>query len=290
MQVLVLGKGGQLASELLRASWPEGLTVQALSEQELDIVDQEAVAEAVRPAELVINAAAYTAVDKAESDRERAFSVNRDGPGNLAHTCSQTGAPLLHVSTDYVFDGTKRGPYLEDDATAPSSVYGASKAAGELAVRACRKHVIVRTSWVVSAFGHNFVKTVLRLAIERDRLRIVSDQFGRPTPAKALAGVLVQIAARYAAGSPIPWGTYHFAGAGRTSWHGLAQAVVDLQAPITGRAPPVEPVTTADYPTPARRPANSELATDKLEKALGLTIAPWQVGVADIVKELLPPG
>jgi dTDP-4-dehydrorhamnose reductase len=288
MRVLIVGRGGQLASELLRAEWPSGLHVDALSEAELDITQAAAVEAALDQAELVINAAAYTAVDKAESERERAYAVNRDGPANLAHSCAQSGAPLLHVSTDYVFDGSKPSPYLEDDATEPLGVYGASKAAGELAVRSsCRKHIIVRTSWVVSAFGQNFVKTMLRLAAERDRLRVVADQFGRPTPAKALAAVLVRIAQRYAEGSPIPWGTYHFAGAGRTSWHGLAQAVIDLQAPVTGRNPPVDAITTADFPTPAKRPQNSELDTHKLEKALGLTIAPWQAGVADIVEELL---
>lgn len=288
MRVLIVGKGGQLASELLRAEWPSGLHVDALSEAELDITQAAAVEAALDRAELVINAAAYTAVDKAESERERAYAVNRDGPSNLAHSCAQSGAPLLHVSTDYVFDGSKPSPYLEDDATEPLGVYGASKAAGELAVRSsCRKHVIVRTSWVVSAFGQNFVKTMLRLAAERDRLRVVADQFGRPTPAKALAAVLVRIVQRYAEGSPIPWGTYHFAGAGRTSWHGLAQAVIDLQAAVTGRNPPVDAITTADFPTPAKRPQNSELDTHKLEKALGLTIAPWQAGVADIVEELL---
>jgi dTDP-4-dehydrorhamnose reductase len=293
MHVFILGKGGQLASELLRANWPDGLEPRGLGEAELDIVDQVAVERDLEHAELVINAAAYTAVDKAESERERAFAVNRDGPGNLAHTCARNGAPLIHVSTDYVFDGNKTQPYVEEDPVAPLGIYGSSKAAGELAVRAaCRKHIIVRTSWVVSAFGQNFVKTMLRLAKERDHLRVVGDQFGRPTPAKALAAVLIRIAERYASGSPIPWGTYHFAAAGRTSWHGLAQAVVDLQAPTTGRNPPVEAITTADYPTPARRPINSELDTHKLEQALGISIAPWQPGVADIVGELLaqPPG
>jgi dTDP-4-dehydrorhamnose reductase len=288
MRVLIIGKGGQLGSELLRAEWPSGLEAHGLSEAELDITQAAAVETALEGAELVINAAAYTAVDKAESERDRAYAVNRDGPANLAYSCARSGAPLFHISTDYVFDGSKPSPYLEDDATEPLGVYGASKAAGEVAVRSsCREHMIVRTSWVVSAFGHNFVKTMLRLAAERDRLRVVADQFGRPTPAKALAAVLVRIAQRYAEGSPPPRGTYHFAAAGRTSWHGLAQAVVELQAPITGRNPPVDPITTADFPTPAKRPQNSELATDKLEKALGLTIAPWRAGVADIVEELL---
>lgn len=287
MQVIIVGSGGQLGSELRRAKWPAGMDVLALTESELDITDEQATKRALQGANLVINAAAYTAVDKAESDEALAFRVNRDGPSNLARGCAPD-APLLHVSTDYVFDGSKLGAYLEDDAVAPLGVYGASKAAGETAVRnGHRKHIIVRTSWVVSAFGQNFVKTMLRLASERDHLRVVADQVGRPTPAKDLATVLVHIARRYHEGSPIPWGTYHFAAAGCTSWHGLATEVVELQARHTGRRPTVEPITTEDYPTPARRPKNSELDTRKLEAALDFKIAPWQTGLADVVDELL---
>jgi dTDP-4-dehydrorhamnose reductase len=288
MQVIIVGSGGQLGSELQRATWPAGLKVVALSEAELDITDEQATKRALGQADLVINAAAYTAVDKAESERALAFRVNRDGPANLAQACALNDAPLIHVSTDYVFDGSKLGAYVEDDAVAPLGVYGASKASGETAVRnEHRKHIIVRTSWVVSAFGQNFVKTMLRLAGERDTLRVVADQVGRPTPAKDLARILIHIARRYEEGSPIPWGTYHFAAAGCTSWHGLATEVVELKARHSGRRPKVEPITTADYPTPALRPKNSELDTRKLEATLGLEIAPWQTGVADIVDELL---
>jgi dTDP-4-dehydrorhamnose reductase len=268
MHVIIVGSGGQLGSELARASWPAGLDVVALTEAELDITDEQATKRALQRANLVINAAAYTAVDKAESDQVLAFRVNRDGPSNLALACALSDSPLIHVSTDYVFDGSKLGAYVEDDEIAPLGVYGASKAAGEMAVRnGYRKHLIVRTSWVVSAFGQNFVKTMLRLAAERDHLRVVADQLGRPTPAKALASVLIHMAQRYQEGSPIPWGTYHFAAAGRTSWHGLASEVVELQARRTGRRPTVEPITTEAYPTPARRPKNSELDTRKLEVA-----------------------
>jgi dTDP-4-dehydrorhamnose reductase len=288
MQVIIVGSGGQLGSELRRATWPAGMDVLALSEAELDITDEQATKRALQRADLVINAAAYTAVDKAESDEALAFRVNRDGPSNLAKGCASKDAPLLHVSTDYVFDGSKIGAYLEDDTVAPLGVYGASKAAGETAVRnENQKHVIVRTSWVVSAFGQNFVKTMLRLASERDQLRVVADQLGRPTPAKDLAGVLIHIARRYQEGSPIPWSTYHFAAAGCTSWHGLATEVVELQSRHTGRRPTVEPIATEDYPTPARRPKNSELDTRKLEAALEFQIAPWQIGLADVVDELL---
>jgi len=288
MQVTILGSGGQLGRELTRAPWPVGLDLRAWGRHEVDITDERAAAEAVRGADLVVNAGAYTAVDKAETETERAFEVNRDGPANLARACAEQGAWLLQVSTDYVFDGTKSGAYAEDDPTAPLGVYGASKAEGEERVRElCEQHVILRTSWVVSAFGQNFVKTMLRLAAERDRLRVVADQFGRPTPARDLADAIVRIAARLAEAAPISAGTYHFAAAGRASWHELASFVVDQQAARTGRRPVVEPITTAEYPTPARRPASSVLATTKLEQALGFTPAAWQRGAAEIVDELL---
>jgi len=223
MQVAIFGSGGQLGRELLRATWPAGFELRAFDRGEVDITDPVAVDLALSDARLVINAAAYTAVDKAESEPAVAFRVNRDGPELLARACSERSAALLHVSTDYVFDGRKVGGYLETDATAPLGVYGASKAAGEERVRElCGLHVILRTSWVVSAFGHNFVKTMLRLSAERDTLRVVDDQLGRPTPAKDLARVVVAIASCHAAGAPIAWGTYHFAGRGEASWHDVA--------------------------------------------------------------------
>lgn len=288
MDVVVLG-GGQLARELGRAKWPEPLRLRLLTRAELDITQRPAVELALTNASLVINAAAYTAVDKAETEHDLAFRVNAEAPGVLAEVCARTGAPLLHVSTDYVFDGTKSTAYVEDDATAPLGVYGASKLEGERLVRAkLDQHWIVRTSWVVSAFGNNFVKTMLRLASERDRLRVVADQFGRPTPTKTLAGAMVSIATRHLLGGPsVPWGTYHCAAAGRASWHELASKVVELQAPYTNRRPPVDAISTAEYPTPAKRPSNSELDTSKLERALGEAALPWQRGIQDIVSELL---
>ena len=291
MRVSILGKGGQLGRELTRAAWPAGFALRSFSHAELDLTQPNQLQLAVEGADVVINAAAYTAVDKAESEQALAFRVNRDGPGHLARACTCSGAVLLHVSTDYVFDGKKLGAYVEDDSTAPLGVYGESKAAGEVLVReSCERHVILRTSWVVSAFGHNFVKTMLRLANERDRLRVVADQFGRPTPAKELAAVLVRFARRCAEGTPAPWGTYHYAGAGRASWYDLACEVVELQALHTGRRPVVEPITTDEYPTPARRPMNSLLDTHKLENALAFTPERWQAGVADVVSELLAKG
>lgn len=288
MQVTIFGSAGQLGRELARASWPSRFTVRLHDRADVDICDPLAVAGALRGSELVINAAAYTAVDKAETDEAAAFRVNRDGPENLARLCRERGIALFHISTDYVFDGQKSEPYTEDDPTAPLGVYGQSKLAGERRVRElCELHVIVRTSWVVSAFGHNFVRTMLRLSRERDSLRVVSDQFGRPTPARDLSNVLLSLATRHAEGAPIPWGTYHFAGAGRASWHELASHVVELQAAVTGRRPAVAAISTSEYPTPARRPASSVLDTRKLEHALGMVPSPWQLGVGDIVRELL---
>lgn len=289
MQVVVFGSAGQLGQELARADWPTGWLVRHLSRAKADIARDD-LAPVVRGAGVVINAAAYTGVDKAETEAEQAHRVNRDGAAKLARACQQASAALLHVSTDYVFDGRKSGGYAEDDPTGPLGVYGQSKLEGEEAVRiACERHIILRTSWVVSSFGQNFVKTMLKLARERDQLRVVSDQRGRPTPAKDLAQVLLELAKRIAAGTPIPWGTYHFAAAGRCTWHELASEVVRLQAPRTGKSPPVLPIPTSAYPTPASRPANSELATEKLERALGLTPRPWQAGVEEIVSELLQP-
>ncbi len=288
MTVVVLG-GGQLACELERAEWPELLRPKLLTRAEVDITQRSAVEHALANASLVINAAAYTAVDKAEVEQELAYRVNAEAPGTLAEVCARVGAPLLHISTDYVFDGTKSTAYVEDDPTAPLGVYGASKLRGEQLVRAkLDQHWIVRTSWVVSAFGNNFVKTMLRLASQRGRLRVVADQFGRPTPTKILASALVSMATRYLSGGPsVPWGTYHCAGAGRATWHELASKVVELQALYTNCRPPVDAISTADYPTSAKRPANSELDTTKLERALGEAMAPWQAGVEDIISELL---
>ena len=289
MHVYIVGSTGQVGSELSRATWPSLVTsVTCLNRSQLDICNAQAVAELLAEADVIINAAAYTAVDKAETDRRRAFDVNCDGPANLATLCARTDALLVHLSTDYVFDGTKSSPYTEDDETSPINVYGESKLAGEKAIaQTCRTHIILRTSWVVSAFSQNFVKTILRVAAANEELRVVADQFGRPTPAKHLANLLIRVAQRYAERDPIPFGTYHFAAAGRTTWHGLAEAIVNVQAEITNKTTAVRPIGSADYPTPARRPRNSELDTTKIERALSFTAAPWQPGVEEIIREVL---
>lgn len=230
----------------------------------------------------IINCGAYTAVDKAETERDLAFAINADAAGQLARLAAERGIPMLHVSTDYVFDGSKDAPYVETDAVAPLGAYGASKEAGERAVResGCR-HVILRTAWVVSPWGHNFVKTMLRLGSERDELRVVGDQIGCPTSAADIAETLLAILERMLADASAPGGTYHFVNAGEASWFELASFVL-ADKPVK-----VTRITTADYPTPAKRPANSRLSTAKLHADYGITPRPWQAAVADVLAALL---
>jgi dTDP-4-dehydrorhamnose reductase len=288
MRVAIIGTSGQLATELRRRPWSTGL--EPCAPEKLDIADQRqvvALLDRLQPG-LVLNASAYTAVDRAESEHERAFAVNAEGLATLAGWCSRHHAPLIHVSTDYVFDGKKVGPYGEGDETSPLGVYGASKLAGERAVQdALEHHVILRTSWVFSAHGNNFVKTMLRLARERDELRVVADQYGKPTAAADLADAMLRVAQRVQSGTPT-WGTFHFAGAGPTTWHGFAQAIVDEQARFTGRKPIVTAISSADYPTPTQRPSNSVLDTSRFEAAYAFRPRSWRAGLEEVVNELLP--
>lgn len=290
--ILLTGANGQVGWEFARRAPAAGLSVRAFGREELDIADNDAVARAVAAVapRVVVNAAAYTAVDKAEGDRERAFAVNRDGAAHLAGACAARGIPLVHISTDYVFDGEKDGPYVEDDPTGPLSVYGESKLAGESAVRAfLDRHVIVRTSWVYGVHGHNFVKTMLRLGRERDVLRVVDDQHGCPTFAGDLAAALLTIAHRVASEN-LPddaYDTFHCAGAGAVTWCGFARRIFEVAAPMLGRAPTVEAITTADYPTPARRPANSVLDCGRLSEVYGLALRPWDAALRDMLNETL---
>jgi dTDP-4-dehydrorhamnose reductase len=273
--ILVFGQG-QLGQELARAAPTLGTPLRVLARADADIADRDAVASAMyrsRPS-LVVNAAAYTKVDLAEKEIEAAERDNAIGPGVLARACAEAGMPLVHISTDYVFDGTKQGAYRESDPIAPLGVYGRTKAAGEAAVRdALPAHVILRTSWVYGEFGHNFLKTILRLAKERDELRVVADQFGCPTSTRDIVSAIFAIVS-----SPSredKWGTYHFAGGGVTTWHAFATRIVAAQAPITGRKPRVTAITTAEYPTPARRPANSELDSGLFARTFGVRAQPW---------------
>jgi len=294
-KILVFGAGGQLGLELQRAAPPAGFAVVGLTRAEADLGDPAAagaLAAAVGGADVAaaINAAAYTAVDRAESEPEAAFAVNRDGPERLARACAAAGVPLLHVSTDYVFDGTKPAPYAEDDPVHPLGVYGASKAAGEDAVRAaCDRHLIVRTAWVYSPFRANFVKTMLRVGAERPVLRVVDDQRGSPTAAADLAAALLAMAAQAVQDRFSGWGTYHVCGAGETTWCGFARAIFAEAAAHGGPAPSVEAIATADYPTPARRPANSVLDTGKARAAFGIAPPPWRDSLRTCIKALLAP-
>ena len=293
MRVLILGRDGQVAFELQRALWPAGTLLSVAARPELDMARPESLEPVLVAAapEIVINATAYTAVDKAEAEPGLAFAVNRDGPARLAELCHHRGAALLHISTDYVFDGSSTAPYTEADATAPLGVYGASKAAGEDAIRrAAPRHLILRTSWVYGIHGTNFVKTMLRLGAERDELRVVSDQHGSPTAAADIAATLVHLATRVAGGSAdptaLPWGTYHYAGAGFTTWYDLADHVFQAQERLTGRRPRLVPIATSDYPTPARRPANSRLDCSRIARAFGVACRPWREGVDRVLAEL----
>jgi dTDP-4-dehydrorhamnose reductase len=288
MKLLVLGAGGQVGHQLSRLAWPADYQIAAFDRAGVDITQGDAVAAAFereRP-DIVINAAAYTAVDRAETEPDAAWAGNCTGPGHLAAACQAAGIPLIHISTDYVFDGSKQGPYRENDPVNPLGVYGHSKEAGDRAVReALPQHVILRTAWVYSAHGHNFVKTMLRVAAERPVLRVVADQTGSPTSAADIAGAIAAIVRRVAAGDR-HWGTYHFAGAGEVTWHGFAEAIFELAAPWRGAPPKVEAITTADYPTPARRPANSVLDCRHIGEVFGIVPRPWREALAEVIREL----
>ncbi len=293
MDILVLGGAGQVGTELQALSWPDGVRVHAPGRADLDITDADAVAAALaaRDYRAVINTAAYTAVDKAESDVVAAWRLNALAPAILAAATAARSIPLVHVSTDYVFAGTKPdGAYAPDAPIDPQSVYGASKAAGELAVRTGNpRHAVVRTAWVVSPHRGNFVKTMLRLAAERDALTVVDDQHGCPTSATDLAAALATIAQRMAGEADAPTGTFHCVNAGDTTWCGFAEAIVAGSARRGGRSVPVKGIPTSAYPTPARRPANSRLSTDSLTAAYGIAPRAWQAALDDILDRLVGP-
>jgi dTDP-4-dehydrorhamnose reductase len=291
MRILVAGAQGQLACALREAAQGQRThMLVALGRPQLDLLDPKTIGKAVEDVEpdLVINAAAYTAVDKAESDRETAFAVNRDGAGALAAAAQASRAPIIHVSTDYVFDGRKSGAYRETDETNPLGVYGRSKLEGEQAVAAANpRHVILRTAWLYAPYGANFLRTMLRLARERPELRVVADQQGQPTYVPHLAEAILAIAGSLASQRGLgPWGTYHVAAGGETTWHGFASAIVRAGARLGVLQVPVVPITTAEYPTPAARPSNSRLDCGKLERTFGIRLPHWQQGLADCMAEL----
>lgn len=296
MKFIVFGSNGMVGHELAR-TLPALGRVTALDRSAADLEDPAAIRGIIareRP-DVVVNAAAYTAVDKAEAEPERARRINAAAPAAMAEEVARHGGWLVHYSTDYVFDGTKPEPYVETDAPGPLGVYGATKLEGErlIAATGCR-HVIFRTSWVYAARGHNFLRTILRLAAERPELSIVADQFGAPTSAAFLAGLTAAAVERAAAGAA-PSGIYHACPAGVTSWHDYARFIVAEAAargaPLVATAETIRPIPTSAYPTPARRPANSRLATAKLSATFGLAPPPWQRDVVVALESLLarPP-
>lgn len=290
MKILVTGAHGQVGWELSRRGARMDFNILALDRTALDITDQSAVNQTVERsgAALVVNGAAYTAVDQAESESELAFAVNRDGPAYLATACAEAGIPLIHISTDYVFDGHKRGAYVETDKVAPLGVYGESKAAGDEEVRTrLPNHIIIRTSWLYGVQGNNFVKTMLRLGRERDVIQVVKDQHGCPTYAADLVDTILQITGQIQKNRQITWGTYHYCGKGVASWHDLAEATLSLAKKYTSlRVKTIEAIGTADYPTPAKRPLNSALDCSLVEKTFNIHPKPWRESLAQMINRI----
>jgi len=291
MKMLITGAHGQLGRDIIDQSQSKGYQVQAPSEDDLDITDLGKVDHIIThlQPDLVINTAAYTQVDKAESEAAVAFKVNKTGCTHLARICTKNHIPLVHISTDYVFDGRKGTPYIETDSISPLGVYGRSKAEGESEIRSILKeHIILRTSWLYGIYGQNFVKTMLNLATRKQKIRVVSDQYGSPTNAADLARAILTISDRLHPGSDIDWGTYHYCGRGVISWHTFAEKIMDLARLHGGiRTAQVEPVTTADYPTRAVRPVYSALDCGRISKHFGLDPQPWQKSLEITIRKLL---
>lgn len=293
-KILLTGKNGQVGWELQRSLSSFGHVI-AMDAEEMDLADPEAIRRTVRSIrpDIIINPAAYTAVDKAESDPDLAMAVNGIAPGILAEEAQRFGAILVHYSTDYVFDGNKAAPYTEDDAPNPQSVYGKTKLAGEQAVRSSGcKHLILRTSWVYGVHGGNFVKTMLRLAKERNELRIVADQFGAPTWARDLAQATLSALKCWQEKNLDSGlgGLYHLTAAGRTNWHHYAEEIIrfarEYDASLVAKQLDIRAISTQEYPVPARRPANSVLANDKIGRAFGIRLPEWQDSLAECVRLL----
>ncbi|MCT4349524.1 dTDP-4-dehydrorhamnose reductase [Vibrio sp. NC2] len=288
MRILITGCHGQVGSSLTeQLANHENTEVLALDREHLDITSQDAVNAAVaefKPS-IIINAAAHTAVDKAEEEVDLSYAINRDGPKYLAEAAQSVGAAILHISTDYVFEGNKVGEYVEMDATNPQGVYGESKLAGEIAVaEACEKHIILRTAWVFGESGNNFVKTMLRLAENRDALSIVGDQFGGPTYAGDIAGTLIQIAQCITQGDAVGYGVYHYSGLPHVSWFDFADAIFDVavEQAVLANKPSLTSITTEQYPTLAKRPSNSRLSTEKITLGFSVKASDWKAALNNI--------
>lgn len=287
MRVLVTGCNGQVGHCLTETlSNSENVSLLAVDREELDITSQKAVSDMVKAFKptIIINAAAHTSVDKAEDEVELSFAINRDGPKFLAEAAKEVGAAILHISTDYVFEGNKVGEYLENDVTNPQGVYGASKLAGEIAVaEMCDKHVILRTAWVFGEHGNNFVKTMLRLAATRNELSIIGDQFGGPTYAGDIAKVLVEIANRIVTGESVEYGVYHYSGLPHVSWYQFADGIFEAaEKEHIVNKPKLISITTEQYPTLAKRPSNSKLSTRKVSEAFAIKASDWTKALYNI--------
>lgn len=294
MRLLILGRDGQVGTALTQLLAPLG-TIVALGRDGADLANPDGLARVVdrEQPDVIVNAGAYTAVDKAESEAELARLTNADGPGALARAAAELDAWLIHYSTDYVFDGEKSEPYVEDDAMAPLNVYGATKRAGELAIgEAGGKHLIFRTSWVHAPGRNNFIAKILSLAQSRDELKVIDDQIGAPTSARLIAEITARVVEQIAHDRPLASGIYHMAAAGETSWHGYASYVIGearRRGVLLKVAPErVLPVPSTAFPSPARRPRNSRLSTHKLRNALGIALPDWQGDVLGTLDTLVP--
>lgn len=290
MTIIVTGSSGQLGSELLRHGKRFGLKMTGLDLPEWDMTNRTHMENAVsryRPS-LILNAAAYTNVDGAETEKDLAFAVNKDAPSHLAKLCSRSGIPLIHFSTDYVFSGDRKFPYRETDPVSPASIYGQSKLAGENGVRSfLREHMIIRTSWLYGVYGHNFVKTMLRLGKEKESIQVVADQFGCPTSAEDLAESAFIIVSKIYGGIDMPWGTYHYCGRGITTWHEFSQSIFETARTLTSiKVRHVEAVSSDKFPGIAPRPAFSALDCDHIKMNLGIQTKPWRQSLKIMINRL----
>lgn len=291
LRIAVTGKQGQVVTALIERGPAARVEIVAVGRPELDLADPDSIRRVLSETkpDAIVSAAAYTAVDKAESEQELVFAVNAKGPQALAEVADEMGIPVVHLSTDYVFAGDSQSIYVETDATGPASIYGQSKLAGEEAVAAATpNHAILRTAWVYSPFGANFLKTMLQLAETRDALNVVADQYGTPTSALDIADAVIAIATRLATDSdPKLRGTFHLTGSGEATWAEFAEEIFAVLQAKSGKSVSVCPITTEQYPTPAKRPANSRLSTEKLAKTYGIVLPDWKKSTKVVLDRLL---
>ena len=291
MKVFILGAQGQVGKELVSLAEKSGFDTIAVGRSELDITMIKHVKSSIQlhKPDIVLNAAAYTDVDKAEEEQDIAYAINRDGAENLAAVCKEQNIPLIHISTDYVFDGTKSEAYSENDDVSPLGIYGMSKWQGEEAIRLKQpQHIILRVAWVFGAHGNNFVKTMLRLAKEKDQLNIVVDQFGGPSPAKSISKTLIFLVETYQKEKVLKWGTYHYCGAEKTSWYDFANEIFTQakEKGLSDKDIKIKAIPSSEYPTPAKRPANSMLDCAKIKSAFGIELPSWKKALNEVLEEL----